>query len=610
MSKKCCLLALVVALVAIPTSTAGALTVSDPAALPKSLPGKGQLSGGEPSLAFDPTGNGYLYSVAPNGGASDNGTGVNFWASPDGGNSWTQAKSVGSSAGGGDSDVEVGNDHKIYVLDLELASSAVCRSTDFGKTFGDGCETGAAQDQAGAEEDRQWISHDPTNANTTYFNYHDLALEAPIIEKSTDGGATYAPCGNLIDPANALFPSSIGNTIVGKSAVSRDGTIFVPVGAPTPTQAATAGSATPPYGEIVVAYHKGCNNDQFANTKVYSDDGGSFSNLFVSDAVGPDGAVYVIASGKLNANGGYNTYLWVSRDGAKTFGKPIQVNTSDLKTNVMPAVAAGSKAGQVVVGWYGAQNVASPDDTKGQWRFYLARSDDFGASWDRTAVTPNPFHYGDICTVGIVCSTGGNRNLLDFASVGVDPKTGCATTIFPGDPFDTPDIEAANKSEPAAAYISREACKSSQGGTGSTGLVNGVAAGCHDHIAPVSTLRKGSRFTRSGITLKGRSTDRGCGRNGAGKVARVTIAVSHRIGKRCQWLKAKGGFGKTTSCTRKPFITLKGTSSWSFSRKLHLKKGSYAVVPRAIDSVGNRERPVRGSRRARHNHNRFLFRVR
>jgi hypothetical protein len=608
MSKLRFALVAVVAVVSLPTATAtAALNLSDPVALPKSLPQAHQMQGGEPSLAFDPSGDGHLYSVAP--GGEDKG--INFWASPDEGNSWQYVRTIGSSAGGGDSDVEVGIDHKVYALDLEVASSAVCRSTDFGKTFGDGCESGTAEDQAGAEEDRQWLAHDPNDANTTYFNYHDLTLEYPIMEKSTDGGSSYAPCGNLVDPSNALFPSSLGNTIVGKPAVAKDGNIYVPIGAPTPTQVATSGSATPPYGEIVVAFHKGCNGDQFSNTKVYSDDGGSFSNLFISNAVGPDGAVYVVASGKLTADGGYGTYLWVSRDQGKTFSKtPIQVNSSDLKTNVMPAVAAGLKPGQVVVSWYGSQNVASPDDTKGEWRYYLARSSDYGASWDRSTVTPSIFHYGDICTVGIVCSTGGNRNLLDFSSVGVDPKTGCATTIFPGDPFDTPDREAAGTTDPAAAYISREACSSAAGGSGSNGAVNGVAAGCHDHTPPVTTIGKRSRFTPSGIRLMGAARDKGCGPKGTGKVARVSLAISRRVGKKCQWLRPKGGFGRAGSCRKKTYVTARGTAKWSYTLKARLKKGTYAVVPRAIDAVGNRERPVRGSRTSKHNHNRYLFKVR
>src|SRR3954464_6267047 len=357
MSRFRCVLVTVVVCVLVPTGAASpAITFSDPAPLPKSLPQDHQMQGGEPSLAFDPSGDGHLYSVAP--GGEDKG--VNFWASPDGGNSWQYVRTIGSSAGGGDSDVEVGIDHKVYALDLEVASSAVCGSTDFGKTFGDGCETGQAQDQAGAEEDRQWLAPDPNDANTVYFNYHDFALQAPIIEKSTDGGSSFAPCGNLVEPTNPLFPAAIGNTIVGKTAVAKDGNIYVPIGAPTMSQVGGSGSGAADYGQIVVAHHKGCNSDQFDNTTVYSNDGGSFSNLFISNAVGPDNAVFVIASGRLDATSPYNPYLFVSRDGAKTFSKPIKVTSADLTTNVMSAVAAGNKPGQVVLGWYGSQSVKTP----------------------------------------------------------------------------------------------------------------------------------------------------------------------------------------------------------------------------------------------------------
>jgi hypothetical protein len=597
MSRICCLLVAVVAIAAVPTaSAAAALNLSDPVALPKSLPGTDQMQGGEPSMAFDPSGDGHLYAVAP--GGKDKG--VNFWGSADGGATWPYVRTIGSSAGGGDSDVEVGIDHKVYALDLEVASSAVCRSTDYGKTFGDGCETGAAQDQAGAEEDRQWLAHDPNDANTVYFNYHDFALQAPIIEKSTDGGGSFTPCGNLVDPTNPIFPSAIGNTIVGKTAVARDGSIYVPVGAPTMTQVAQSGASggAADYGQIVIAHHKGCNGDQFENSTVYSNDGGSFSNLFISNAVGPDNALFVIASGRLDATGPYNTYLWVSRDGAKTFTKPIKVNSADLTANVMSAVAAGTKPGQVVISWYGSRTAKTPNDTKAEWRYYLARSDDYGATWQQATVTPNTFHYGDICTVGILCVSG-NRNLLDFSSVAVDPKTGCATTIFPGDPFNTFDLEASGKTDPAAAYISREACSSPAGGGSGNGAVLGQTAGCHDRTPPVTTIARGSRFTRKGITLKGVARDKGCGKNGAGQVARVSLAISRRVGKRCQWLQPQGGFSATRSCSNKSYVTVNGSARWTYRLKAALKKGSYAVVPRAIDAVGNQERPVRGSRNAR-----------
>ena len=61
----------------------------------------------------------------------------------------------------------------------------MCRSTDFGKTFGDGCESGQAQDQAGAEEDRQWLAHDPNDAKTVYFIEFDLAKQHLKLEPAT-----------------------------------------------------------------------------------------------------------------------------------------------------------------------------------------------------------------------------------------------------------------------------------------------------------------------------------------------------------------------------------------------------------------------------------------
>ena len=91
----------------------------------------------------------------------------------------------------------------------------------------------------------------------------------------------------------------------------------------------------------------------------------------------------------------------------------------------------------------------------------------------------------------------------------------------------------------------------------------------------------------------------------------MSLAISRRVGKQCQWLQPKGGFSAKRSCTRKTYVTAKGTTKWTYRLKVTLKKGTtYAVVPRAIDSVGNQEKPVRGSRKARHNHNRYLFKVR
>src|SRR3954452_4251859 len=169
-----------------------------PLKLPKSRP-EGTFAGGEPSVAYDPTGDGHVYADAPGGSQ-----GVSFWASRDGGDTWPIAKGIGSQAGGEDTDVEVGSDHTVYVPDLEAAANAICRSHDFGATFTDGCNEGdgGATDQTGPESDRPWMAKDPRNPKVVYFVYHDLAGGALIAERSDDGGQTWGFCGFLLEPGS------------------------------------------------------------------------------------------------------------------------------------------------------------------------------------------------------------------------------------------------------------------------------------------------------------------------------------------------------------------------------------------------------------------------
>src|SRR3954454_8313565 len=91
---------------AAPVAGARGLSFTNPLKLPNSPP-KGELQGGEPSVAFD-SGGRYVYVVAPGGG--ENG-GVGFWRSSDAGRNFAKGKSLGSLLGGGDADVDVGPDH-------------------------------------------------------------------------------------------------------------------------------------------------------------------------------------------------------------------------------------------------------------------------------------------------------------------------------------------------------------------------------------------------------------------------------------------------------------------------------------------------------------------
>src|SRR3954447_20808122 len=82
------------------------ISFTKPLKLPNTPP-KGELQGGEPSVAFDRDGR-HVYVVAPGGG--ENG-GVGFWRSANAGRTFTKGRSLGSLIGGGDSDVSIGSDH-------------------------------------------------------------------------------------------------------------------------------------------------------------------------------------------------------------------------------------------------------------------------------------------------------------------------------------------------------------------------------------------------------------------------------------------------------------------------------------------------------------------
>ena len=157
------------------------------------------FSGGEPSIAFDPTGDGHVYVTAPQGiptAAGEAGhrrpaPGIGFWASDDAGHTFPRSGITGSGNGGGDSDVEVLQRPQVLAADLEATATAICSRPTSRKTFPD-CSGGVAPNQQGPENDREWLTRG-AKPGEVYLTYHDFAGGFPIIEKSTDGGQTFTP---------------------------------------------------------------------------------------------------------------------------------------------------------------------------------------------------------------------------------------------------------------------------------------------------------------------------------------------------------------------------------------------------------------------------------
>jgi hypothetical protein len=368
----------------------------------------------------------------------------------------------------------------VLVADLEAAATDICTSHDFGRTFPD-CDGGMATNQQGPENDRQWLTRG-TKPGEVYLTYHDFAGGLPIIERSTDGGQSFAPCGTIIDPAGpaAKTYTPAGGTLVSKPIVAPDGTVFVEFTTPDAT-ASPVGAAL---NHLYMAVAKGGCTGQtvFANHVVYQDAGASLANIFQQTARDAGGTLYVLAAGKTKAGqDASRLWLFTSTDDGATWSAPIAVPMPGHKAAVFPTIAGGQGAGEAVLGWFGTATSGDPNDTSDQWRYYAAATYDGGRTFATSTVTPDVIHHGDICTQGIFCGLipgqPGNRNLADFASAAVDPATGCAALAIPGDPYNRPDVPGGQNTSGSSAYVALQTpgtCLTAANAGGTAEAVTGV----------------------------------------------------------------------------------------------------------------------------------------
>jgi hypothetical protein len=480
--------ALAVAAIALAAGAAGTAHAAKPAAVAWTKPYVlGPWSGGEPSVAFDPSGDGHVYVVAPQGIPAGAGIlinalgqpfatkGIGFWASSNHGKTFPFNANIGSAAGGGDSDVDVATDHSVFVTDLEAAATTICRSTDFGKSFADaspinlGCAT-VSTNQSGPDNDRQWLNHyGKGETQVEYLTYHDFAGNVPLIYSSTDHGVTFVPCGNILGagPGQTNFLPAAGGDLVAKPVVDpKDGSIYVGVTEPD-QQTAISSPQHYPLGMLYMAVARGgCNGaTMFQTHLVYGNAGADLAKDFDAIAEDAAGNLYMVAVGKLTAGQKSNAvYVFTSRDHGTSWSKPQQVSSKDLGADAMPAIAA-NKAGQVAVGWFGSSSSNDENFLKGVWRYYVATSSTFGRTWTQSTVTKDPIHYGDICTQGLMCGlnptgvgpySSGDRNLADFSSLAYDPATGKLLAVFPGDPTNRPDLPNGKNDFSSHVYISAQ----------------------------------------------------------------------------------------------------------------------------------------------------------
>jgi hypothetical protein len=433
-----------------------------------------QRAAGEPSISIDSQDR--IYVAAPFGFST---TASFVWRSTDHGQSFhlvpgdlaTFGKPT-TCIGGGDSALAVDTANRLYFADLQgLTNVSNSVSFDQGATWLTTCN--AANDVG---VDRPWIAtfNDPQNGGALYQTVDQIGqcvgaceqnlgqVGANVVEitRSQDG-VTFTPLpAQQIEPdgivsgivtdsnggvyiAHTGLVDSSGNIAGGTDANGNDNAVVVvrfpsgyssPVSTPL-TTGQTLCQISPSTCTTSVAFRAPLDANGNSTVTVGQD----FSPI----AIDRGGNLYLTWSqASVDSTGNVSSssqiYMSVSTDHGAHWGSPVRVTaaTPTLQTNLFPWIAAGDP-GRVDIVWYGTPTLGScPNQPCGSsaiqahWSVMMAQSLNVivnGApnpapSFTTTQVSEVSNHFGAICTMGLGCTTGGDRGLLDFLSVTVGLK--------------------------------------------------------------------------------------------------------------------------------------------------------------------------------------------
>src|SRR6266404_2401960 len=430
---------------------------------------------GEPSIAIDSQDR--IYVSAPFGFST---TASYVWRSTDHGASFHLVpgnlspfgKPNVTCVGGGDSGLAIDTANRLYFVDLQgLTDVSNSVSSDQGATWLSTCN--AAND---AGVDRPWIAAfgDPQNGGALYQTVDqtgqcigscesDLGqVGSNIVEitRSQDG-VTFTPLpaqqieadgivsGIVTDSAGGVYIAhtglvdSTGNIVGGSDGNGNDNAIVVvrfPTGysSATPTPLAngqTLCQAQPSTCTTNIVYRAPLDSNGNSTVTVGQD----FSPIAIDRA----GNLYVTWSQASvdsigNVSSSSQIYMAVSTNHGASWGTPVRITaaTPTLQTNLFPWIAAGDP-GRVDIVWYGTPTLGScpsqPCGSSGiqaHWSVMMAQSlntvvngaPNARPSFTTSQVSEVSNHFGAICTMGLGCTTGGDRGLLDFLSVTVGLK--------------------------------------------------------------------------------------------------------------------------------------------------------------------------------------------
>jgi LPXTG-motif cell wall-anchored protein len=253
--------------------------------------------------------------------------------------------------------------------------------------------------------------------------------------------------------------------------------------------------------------------DAYAGPDYTAAEPGDMSEIFGSIVVDRAGGVHVAFPDFLNGEFGAYVASSAPADGTGhlDFSDPVKVNGPDVHTAYFTRLAAGDE-GRLDLIFLGSpvKNViATPankitysgtDATKpnctpevgsnvqgvrfpgkpcqmpatAPWYLYFAQTLDGGGTWSTQKLRDDAMHTGDICTLGIFCLPGDNRDLADVNDIRID-DTGGALIAYTSEPADASRTQIDYQCQ-----------------TGGPGLLAGVAVrSCLDVLATTVTTAGG-----------------------------------------------------------------------------------------------------------------------
>ncbi|MFL6018577.1 MAG: hypothetical protein ACJ74V_13695 [Gaiellaceae bacterium] len=425
--------------------------------------------GFEVDLRLDPSNASRIYMSAPDSASADSSF---IWRSLDGGRTfkWVPGAAplggkVTTCHGGGDTELGVDSQGRLYFNDLTLANFSVARSDDQGRTFT--CSNTGVPDTI---VDRQWyaIDGDPAAGGSLYLTNDEVGNGAVqcgnttqnntlVMYRSPAAGAG-ATAGLAFGPPNHItLPGTCDEGIMGNNEVS-------PVATMTGLNGATLATAVKhvyvihddgslskiriarcfpvafgaPLANVSDPSGLNCVDLPVADLGTDARTGGNFPSLAI-DRAGNLYAVWEQAPYDPVAQKAGDSVLMYSysTDEGNHWSAPVQIPTPGLANNVFAWAAAGDD-GRVDIAWYGTPTHVDlvngganacpnggPDSVDGFWSVYFTQTLN-GHSSAVTFGTPvvaseHPIRHGSIQTIlGNQCGgvpnnqTATNRTLGDF----------------------------------------------------------------------------------------------------------------------------------------------------------------------------------------------------